>query len=223
MFIRLEERPRRRWLWATPATLLLCMALAIYLQLLPGSERSLLLGRYGMLPEVLGREHWPDWLRLVSALFLHADWTHLLGNLLFLAIFGMAIEKILKPWRWCVLWLLAGATANLGAAMLASDPRAPIIGASGAVSGLIGAYLSLFPRSHLGVMLPLGLYVQFVQVPALHLLGLWLLLQLLLSIGEQAPSVAWSAHLFGFLGGGLLAWLLRPSLYRRQSNLLPPR
>ena len=202
MFIRLEERPKRRWLWATPVTLILCMALAIYLQLLPAAERGLLLGRYGMLPEVLGGDHWPDWLRLLSALLPHADWTHLLGNLLVLAIFAMA---------------------NFGAAMLASDPRAPIIGASGAVSGLIGAYLSLFPRSHLGVMLPLGLYVQFVEVPALHLLGLWLLLQLLLSIGEQAPSVAWSAHLFGFVGGGILAGLLRPSLYRRRSNLLPPR
>jgi membrane associated rhomboid family serine protease len=222
MFIRLEERPKRRWLWATPLTLLLCMALAIYLQLLSPAERGHLIGRFGMLPEVLGGADWLDWLRLISALFLHADWTHLLGNMLFLAIFGVAIERILRPWRWGLLWLLAGALANLGAAMLASDPRAPIIGASGAVSGLIGAYLSLFPRSHLGIMLPLGLYVQFVRVPALHLLGLWLLLQLLLSIGEQAPSVAWSAHLFGFVGGGLLAWLLRPWMYRRRSNLLPP-
>lgn len=223
MFIHLEERPKRRWLWATPTTLLLCLGLAVWLQLLPLAERSRMLVRYGLRPGLLEDGPSWQWLRLPSALFLHADWTHLLGNLLFLAIFGVAIERILRPWRWTLLWLLGGSIANLGAAVLASDPRAPIVGASGAVSGLIGAYLSLYPRARLGIILPLGLYVQLVQVPALHLLGLWLLLQLLLSIGEQAATVAWSAHLFGFVGGVVLAWLLRPWLHRRRAELLPPR
>ncbi|MCB1643215.1 MAG: rhomboid family intramembrane serine protease [Xanthomonadales bacterium] len=223
MFIRLEERAKRHWRWATPLTLLLCMGLAVHLQLLDAAERARVLGRYGVLPGLLeGGPTW-QWLRLPAALYLHADWTHLLGNMLFLAIFGIATERILRPWRWTLLWLMAGALANFGAAMLASDPRAPIVGASGAVSGLIGAYLSLYPRAHLGIILPLGLYVQFVRVPALHLLGLWLLLQLLLSVGEQAPKVAWSAHLFGFVGGCVLAWVLRPWLYRRRAEMLPRR
>jgi len=223
MFIQLEERPRRQWLWATPLALCLCMGLAIWLQLTGADERTRVLAAYATLPGQLSLNEPSSWINLFTALFLHADWTHLLGNMLFLAIFGIATERILRGWRWSFLWLLAGALANLGAALLAGNPRAPIIGASGAVSALIGSYLFLFPQAKLGIMLPLGLYVQFVRVPALHLLGVWLLLQILLTVGEQFAGVAWSAHVFGFASGMLLAWILRPWVHRPRPNSLPFR
>lgn len=223
MFVQLEERPRRQWLWATPLALLICMGMAIWLQLAEAPLRNRFLNAFATLPERLSLSEPASWLNLLTALYLHADWTHLLGNMLFLAIFGVATERILRGWRWSLLWLLSGALANLGAAWIAGDPRAPIVGASGAVSALIGAYLFLFPRAHLGIMLPLGLYVQFVRVPALHLLGVWLLLQILLTVGEQGAGVAWSAHIFGFASGMTLAWLLRPWVHRRRPNSLPLR
>ncbi|MCB1608313.1 MAG: rhomboid family intramembrane serine protease [Xanthomonadales bacterium] len=223
MFVRLEERPRRQWLWATPLALMLCMGLALWLQLAEAPLRNRVLASYATLPDQLSLAQPAKLFRLTTAMFLHADWTHLLGNMLFLAIFGVATERILRGWRWSLLWLAAGALANLGAALMAENPRAPIIGASGAVSALIGAYLFLFPRANLGIMLPLGLYVQFVRVPALYLLGLWLMLQIMLTVGEQSAGVAWSAHVFGFASGVTLAWLLRPWVHRRRPNSLPWR
>ena len=95
-----------------------------------------------------------------------------------------------------------------------------IIGSSGAVSALIGAYVLLFPRSNLGVILPLGLYFQLVRVPALHLIGIWLLFQVLETLGSRSGAVAWWAHVFGFINGLFLALTLRPWLYRRDARLV---
>lgn len=154
--------------------------------------------------------------RLVSALFLHADWAHLLGNLLFLLIFGLPAERAMGPWRFLGLFLLGGAAANLAAVLAIGTPDRLIIGASGAVSALIGAYLALFPGAKLGVVVPLGLFLQFVKVPAALLIGVWALLQFLFTfIGPAFGAVAWSAHLAGFAFGGLFALLARAGIARR--------
>ena len=117
-----------------------------------------------------------DILRLFSALFLHADWIHLLGNLVFLLIFGLPAERVMGGGRILALFLLGGAVANLAAVLAIGAPDRVIIGASGAVSAVIGAYLALFPGARLGVVLPLGIFLQFVRVPASLLIGLWALL-----------------------------------------------
>ena len=111
-------------------------------------------------------------LRLFSALFLHADWAHLIGNLVFLLIFGLPAERAMGPWRLFALFLFGGAVANLAAVLMIGTPDRLIIGASGAVSALIGAYLALFPGAKLGVVVPLGLFLQFVRVPAPLLIGI---------------------------------------------------
>lgn len=159
-------------------------------------------------------------LRLFSALFVHADWTHLFGNLLFLGLFGAAVERTLGSWRLLSLYLLAGACANLFTALMAPLTQAPIIGSSGAVSALIGAYVLLFPRSHLGIVLPLGLYFQLVRVPAIHLIGIWLVFQVLETFGSRTGAIAWWAHVFGFVNGVFLALILRPWLHRRDARLV---
>ena len=159
-------------------------------------------------------------LRLFSALFVHADWTHLFGNLLFLGLFGSAVERTLGPVRMLLLFLIAGAAANLFAALVSPLANAPIIGSSGAVSALIGAYVLLFPTSNLGVILPLGLYFQLVRVPAVHLIGIWLLFQVLETMGSRTGAIAWWAHVFGFVNGLFLALTLRPWLYRRDARLV---
>lgn len=162
---------------------------------------------------------WSDggrWLRLLSALFLHADWAHLLGNLVFLLIFGFPAERAMGPWRFLVLFLLGGAFANLVAVLAIGAPERLVIGASGAVSAVIGAYLALFPRARLGVVVPLGLFLEFVRAPASLLIGVWAMLQVVFAyIGPAFGAVAWSAHVAGFAFGIVFALLSRGAIAAR--------
>ena len=145
---------------------------------------------------------------------------HLVGNLLFLLIFGLPAERSLGAWRFLVLFLLGGALANLAAALLMGAPARSIIGASGGVSAVIGAYLALFPNARLGVVVPLGLWLEFIRVPAAVLIGLWAVLQLAFTfVGPNFGAVAWWAHLTGFLVGAVFALMLRPSLARRSRGV----
>src|SRR3546814_416137 len=133
-----------------------------------------------------------------SDLFLHADWAHLLGNLVFLLIFGLPAERVMGPWRFLLLFLVGGCLANFVAVLAIGAPDRLIIGASGAVSAVIGAYLALFPNARLGVVLPLGLFLEFVRAPASLLIGIWALLQVVFAyIGPAFGAVAWAAHISG--------------------------
>ncbi|MBW8367885.1 MAG: rhomboid family intramembrane serine protease [Arenimonas sp.] len=155
-------------------------------------------------------------LTLVSALFIHQGPVHLVGNLLFLFIFGLPAERSLGPWRFLLLFLAGGALANLAAALLMGTPARVIIGASGGVSAVIGAYLALFPNARLGVVVPLGVWLEFIKVPAALLIGLWAVLQLIFTfVGPSFGAVAWWAHLAGFGVGLLYALVVKPALARR--------
>lgn len=150
-------------------------------------------------------------LSLISALFLHADWVHLVGNLAYLWVFGISVEKAVGHWRFLLLFIGLGAAANAVSAwhLQASDTLA-IIGASGGVSAIIGVYLGLFPQRRIGLWLPLGLYLQFARVPAVLVIGSWFTLQLLYSVfGPEQHAVAWAAHLAGFALGLIAALVLR--------------
>jgi membrane associated rhomboid family serine protease len=187
-----------------------------------GEQRALVLGWGALSGGFMSPDAWPAALedgralRLVTALFLHADWAHLVGNLVFLLIFGLPAERAMGPWRFLGLFLLGGAVANLAAALTIGAPDRIIIGASGAVSAVIGAYLALFPRAKLGVVLPLGLFLEFVRAPASLLIGIWALLQVVFAyIGPTLGAVAWWAHLAGFAFGILFAVLVRAAIARR--------
>ena len=117
------------------------------------------------------------------------------------------------PWRFLLLFLLGGAVSNLAAVVAIGTPDSVIIGASGAVSAVIGAYLALFPNAKLGVVLPLGLFLEFVKAPASLLIGIWALLQVIFAyIGPAFGAVAWSAHIAGFLFGVVFALFVRARL-----------
>jgi membrane associated rhomboid family serine protease len=155
-------------------------------------------------------------LRLFTALFLHADWSHLLGNLVFLLIFGLPAERVLGPWRLMLLFLVGGAISNLTAIYTMGSPDQIIIGASGAVSALIGAYLALFPGARLGVVIPLGLFLEFVRAPAYLLIGVWAALQVVFAyIGPTFGMVAWWAHIAGFVFGLVYGVYVRAAIARR--------
>lgn len=223
MFVSIPSRHKVRLRWATPALFgLLWLAYLWAVTRSLGSHLQLVL-EWGVLSGGLADHDawtraWRDGtaLRLFTALFLHADWAHLLGNLVFLLIFGLPAERAMGSWRFLLLFLLGGAVSNLAAMLTIDSPDRVIIGASGAVSAVIGAYLALFPAAKLGVVLPLGLFLQFVKAPASLLIGIWALLQVVFAyIGPAFGSVAWSAHVAGFLFGVTFALLVRAAIARR--------
>ena len=223
MFVSLPSRRKPPVRWATPALLVLLSATFCWALTLGEAAKAHLLTQWGALtggmvaPEVwLASLQRGTVLRLFTALFLHADWAHLLGNLVFLLIFGLPAERAMGPWRFLLLFLLGGAVANLAAVLAIGAPDRVVIGASGAVSAVIGAYLALFPGARLGVVLPLGLFLEFVRVPAFLLIGLWALLQLLFAYsGPAFGAVAWPAHIAGFLFGVVFALLTKAAIARR--------
>jgi membrane associated rhomboid family serine protease len=224
MFIHVPSRRRAAPPWAMPLLVVACMAVWIWLATGDPAARSPFLQRWGTVPETLfAGGAFRDTLRdgrvltLFSAVFVHADWLHLVGNLLFLVIFGVPSERALGPWRLLTLFLLCGALSNLAAAWsLQHTHAAVIVGASGAISGVIGAYLALFPRAHLGFVVPLGLFLEFVRTPAPLLIAIWALLQLgFVWVGPAFGAVAWWAHLSGFGVGMAMALLWRPAVARR--------
>jgi membrane associated rhomboid family serine protease len=224
MFVRIATRRRRIVPWVTIGIALVALGAFLALLALPDGDRTLALARWGTIPAELFRGDGAGWQAVVLArpqtlltsILMHADWLHLIGNVVFLLIFGLAAERVLGSWRLLVLFLLCGLVANLAAAWSMDEIRAPIIGASGAVSGIVGAYLVLFPGARLGVVLPLGAFLEFVRVPAWALIGFWVLLQVGFSVvGPELGAVAWVAHLVGFVVGAVLAVLWRPGLLRR--------
>lgn len=147
---------------------------------------------------------------LVTYAFLHGDFWHLVGNMLFLWIFGNNVEDVVGRFRFAVFYLLCAALAGLAQGLVEPLAKAPLIGASGAVSGVLGAYLTLFPRQRVIVLvgfLPL-------PVPAFLVIGLWFVVQLVdgVSGAAAAAHIAWFAHVGGFFAGLVLVRLLRPPL-----------
>jgi membrane associated rhomboid family serine protease len=156
---------------------------------------------------------------LLTSMFIHAGWSHLIGNLIYLWIFGDNVEDVLGPVWYGLFYIAAGIVAGLAQVIVAPSSTVPGIGASGAVAGALAVYLVLFPRAPVRVLVP-GLYfVRLARLPALIVLGFWFVLQLFngfLSLGAMGVAtggVAWFAHIGGFVAGlavGLLARVLRP-------------
>ncbi|TZF89771.1 rhomboid family intramembrane serine protease [Cognatilysobacter lacus] len=226
MFVAIPPREKSPLPWAMPAVFVALWGCFVLASLLPDSSQRHLLVEWGALsgdlrslPALWGSVLNGHLARLVTALFLHADWAHLLGNLLFLLIFGAPAERAMGPWRFLALFLVGGAVANLAAVLAIETPDRLIIGASGAVSALIGAYLALFPSARLGLVLPLGLFLQFVRMPAAVLIGVWAALQVVYTfVGPASGAVAWSAHLAGFAFGGAFAVVSRRAIKRRMKR-----
>ena len=197
---------------------LLCIfALFMYTGLSPVMQQAMIdVG--GMQPSsisaLLGESPASWWdlsaLSLVTSLFIHASWLHLLGNLVYLWVFGIKVEQRLGSVGIILIFLLGGALANVIVALRVPQLDTPIIGASGAVSAVVGAYLGLFPGRRIGLFLPLGLYLQFARVPALLVIGSWFTLQLLYTVfGPINGAVAWWTHLAGFALGLSFALVAR--------------
>lgn len=155
---------------------------------------------------------WPDYpmLTLFSAVFIHASWVHLLANMAYLWVFGLPLERRLGVFGMLLVFVICGSLANLFVALRLPELTSPIVGASGAVSAVIGAYLGLFPTRRIGMLLPLGLYLQFARVPAVIVIGSWFTLQLVYTVlGPMNEVVAWWTHMAGLTLGLIFSLMVR--------------
>ena len=148
---------------------------------------------------------------LFTSMFMHGGFMHLAGNMLYLWIFGDNIEGALGHFRFILFYILCGIAAAFTQILSAPDSTIPMIGASGAVSGVLGAYLIFYPRARIRTFVFLGIFITFLRLPAVLLLGFWILGQVISAIlsNPGSPGVAWFAHLGGFFAGMLLAPLLK--------------
>jgi membrane associated rhomboid family serine protease len=147
---------------------------------------------------------------VVTSMFLHGSWMHLLGNMWFLWIFGNNIEDSMGRLRFIVFYLLTGLAAALGQVLTSPDSPIPMVGASGAISGVMGAYLILYPRVRVFALVPLGFFLTSLALPAWVMLGYWFVIQFvsgLVSVGGEGGGVAFWAHVGGFVAGVVLVKL----------------
>lgn len=206
------------WPWITLTLCTLSVVMMVFFSLLSpagqevwmrfwGFEPAVVMNRLALLPAAWVSR---DMMGLLTALMVHAGWLHLLGNLAYLWVFGIPVERIVGHWRFVLVFVLLGGFANLCAAWQLADMTTPVIGASGGVSAVIGVYLGLFPARRMGLWLPLGLYFQFARIPGILVIGSWFILQLLYTVfGPITGAVAWWTHVVGFLAGLFMALLFR--------------
>jgi len=175
---------------------------------------------FGAIPAViLGTQSLPDYLAAIPAplslftnMFLHGGWLHLIGNMWYLWIFGDNIEAAMGRVRYLAFYLICGVLASLSHTL--SDPSSivPSLGASGAISGVLGAYGLLYPRARVLVLIPLGFFTRLMYIPAGFVLGFWFVLQLLsgsMSSGQGGGGIAFWAHIGGVAAGMLLVGLFK--------------
>ena len=216
-----DANPTRRTPVVTLAFIVACFVVFAWeLGLQATSEASLnaFVTEWGVVPAELlaawgaGQFLSQETATLITSQFLHGGWLHLLGNLLYLWIFGNNIEDRLGRALFVLFYLGGGVVAGLTQTAIDPDSTIPLIGASGAIAATLGAYFVLFPGARITTLVFLGFFYQLIEVPAIIVLGFWFLLQLLDGIGslgmEAGAGVAFFAHIGGFVGGALVAWLM---------------
>lgn len=172
-----------------------------------GFERFLTV--FGLVPARLAGGHPLAWVTVLTSMFLHGSWFHLISNMWTLFIFGDNVEDRMGHLRYLAFYLLSGVAAALTHAFFFPDSRLPTVGASGAIAGVLGAYFVLFPNSRVITFVPWFFLPWFVEIPAVIYLGFWFISQVssgLLSLGQLSAfsGIAWWAHIGGFVFGMLL-------------------
>ena len=186
--------------------------------------------RYGLVPDKFlpalrsGDVSSPAFLAVFSSMFLHSGWLHILGNMLYLWIFGNNVEDRIGSLPFLVFYLAGGLIAGLTQAWIDPTSTVPLVGASGAIAAALGAYLVLYPGARVLSLLFLGIIIQLIEIPAIIVLGFWFVLQLidaqaaLGQIGQAAGGVAFFAHVGGFVFGMAVGAILRASGGARRAS-----
>jgi membrane associated rhomboid family serine protease len=195
-------------------TLIVLNALAWFYELaVPEDLLPVFLQTYGVVPAYFSAP------TLVTSMFLHGSWSHVIGNMWFLWIFGDNIEDRLGHGRFVLFYLICGIGAAAGHILMEPRSMLPTIGASGAIAGVMGAYFVLYPHSRVLTLVPLFIYWEIVELPAIFLLGFWFLMQLFgagigtisSTSGAESGGIAFMAHIAGFALGALIVFVFRKS------------
>jgi membrane associated rhomboid family serine protease len=219
MFPIADDNPRLETPVVTWSIIGVCVLVFFWQLSLGTSGGEIALYEYGMIPARLfgGAELQhelavvPPWTTVLTSMFMHGGWLHIGFNMLFLWIFGDNVEDSMGHGRYLAFYLVCGVAAALTQALVNPDSTAPMIGASGAISGVLGAYLLLHPHATVRTIVFLGFFVTMMHLPALVVLGLWFLLQLFNAAlaSSGAPGVAFWAHIGGFIAGMALVPLFK--------------
>ncbi|HWJ36454.1 MAG TPA: rhomboid family intramembrane serine protease [Steroidobacteraceae bacterium] len=223
-----DDTPSAHTAYATISLIVACCAVFLWQRSLDSGESRRVVAALGAIPAVLsGNARLPmdlEWIprygSMFTSMFLHGGWLHLLGNMLYLWIYGDNVEDSLGHARYLLFYFACGIAAIGAQAWSAPHSAYPIIGASGAISGVLGAYLLLFPRAKVLTLVLLPFFFTTLRLPAMLLLLLWFAVQLVSDLAGQdgGSSVAYRAHIGGFLAGMLLV----PLLKRRDVRLFAP-
>ena len=206
-----DENPSRTFPWVTLLLIGANVAVFLYEFSLPPRALEILMLRFGAVPAAVfsgsrvlpGRSPLP-YVTLVTSMFLHGSILHLAGNMLYLWIFGDNVEDRMGPLRFILFYLICGIAAAAIQIAARPDSTAPLVGASGAIAGVLGAYALLFPGARVQTLVFLFIFVRMIELPALFVLGAWFLMQLLSVPSSQGTGVAFFAHIGGFLAGMIL-------------------
>jgi membrane associated rhomboid family serine protease len=155
-------------------------------------------------------ESWLQVLRLISALFLHGNWSHWAGNMLLFLIIALPLERRIGGFWFIVIYVVSGIAGNMASIYQLDQSVFYLLGASGALSGLLGALLMLYPKQNISIVIPIGFYLQKAKIPILLVAFIWLSLQIILQlVSNNDYPVVWVSHIVGFIVGFFVAWLYR--------------
>ena len=216
-----DDNPTEITPFVTITFIVACVLVFFYQVSLPSKGGELFVYQYGAIPAVVfGKAELPMELRAVSeyeslltSMFLHGGWMHLIGNMLYLWVFGNNIEDVMGHGRYVVFYSICGILAALSHALTDPFSTIPMVGASGAISGVLGAYILLFPHARVLVLVPA---FGMTSIPAGIVLGMWFIMQLLsggMSLASRGGGVAFFAHIGGFVAGmALIGMFKRPEV-----------
>jgi len=197
-----DHNPRERFPAVTVSLIVLNALVFFFQRQLTSAQEEFLILAFGAIPRQIAR--WHNVGSILTSMFLHGGWMHIIGNMWFLWLFGDNVEDALGRFRYLLFYFAAGTVAALAQCFSMPTSQAPMIGASGAIAGVLGGYVMLYPRARILTLL----FWTFVDIPAWVYLGIWFLSQFLLGAGS---GVAWMAHVGGFLAGiGLIRLLAGP-------------
>ncbi len=217
-----DDNPVRLTPYVNWTLIALCVAVFVWqLSLSPSGQNDDVLNALGFVPAALMEPSQslslaygiPAGLTIFTSMFLHGGLLHLGGNMLYLWIFGNNVEDAMGHIRYVLFYLTGGAAAALTMAFINPYSQVPMIGASGAISGVLGAYVLLYPRAKVRVIVPLGILLYPFRISAIFVVGFWFLIQLANAAFSNAsePGIAWWAHVGGFVAGLAITPLLKSS------------
>jgi len=199
-----DDNPTR--VFPIVTVILIALNILVFFSGLGSAGPQEFLDNYGLIPAKLTSSPIAAYPTLFTSMFLHAGLMHLGGNMLYLWIFGDNIEDVLGRSRFIIFYLLCGVLAAAGHIVTDLHSPIPMVGASGAISGILGAYVVLFPKARVKTLIFLGFFMTLARIPAWVLLGIWILMQVgnSMAMSVEGGGVAWFAHIGGFAVGALL-------------------